>query len=101
MKQLPRGTKAWLICSSIGLAVHTIANFFLFPVDLILALQERSQGPLAALTFLIFARIFLYFVAPGWGLYLVLRSLLEWRTTSNEAAVKSQAADNDAPKNIE
>lgn len=101
MKQLPRGTKTWLICVAIGLAIHTIANFLLFPVDLILALQGRSQGPLAALTFLIFARIFLFFIAPGWGLYLALRSLLEWRMTSNNTAAKSLTAADDAPTNGE
>lgn len=99
MKHFPRGTKAWLICTSIGLAIHTLSTFILFPVDLIRSLQEKSQGPLMVLTFLIFARLFLYFVVPGWALYLAARSLMEWRMTPPAGAAKSPAVDNDAPTN--
>ena len=82
MKNLPRGLKPWLICTAIGLAIHTISSWLLFPVDLIQALQLRAQAPLLSLTFLILARIFLYFVAPGWGLYLLARILIEQRMNS-------------------
>lgn len=101
MKKLPRGAKTWLICTGIGLAIHTITHFILFPVDLILALQGRSQGPLAALTFLIFARVFLYFIAPGWGLYVALRSVLEWKMAASNLATKSLVAEKDSPANGE
>lgn len=93
MKKFPRGVKAWLICTGIGLSVHTIAGFVLFPIDLIRALQERSQGPLMTLTFLLFARLFLYFVVPGWALYLVARTLLERRMTLRTGAAKSSSSN--------
>jgi hypothetical protein len=97
VKQLPRGTKAWLICASIGLAIHTIAAQILFPIDLIKALQSRSQGPLMALTFLLVARIFLYFVVPGWGVYLFARTLLERQKNLFKNAPKAEPQAENSP----
>jgi hypothetical protein len=92
VKQLPRGTKAWLICAGIGLSIHTIAAQILFPVDLIKALQSRSQAPLMVLTFLLVARIFLYFFVPGWGVYLFARTLLERQTNLFKNAAKTESS---------
>lgn len=97
MKQLPRGTKVWLICTGIGLAIHTIAAQILFPVDLIKALQGRSQAPLMVLTFLLVARIFLYFFVPGWGVYLFVRTLLERQTNLFKNAAKNESSAETSP----
>jgi len=97
MKQFPRGIKAWLVCTVFGLAIHTITGQVLFSVDLIRALQSRSQGPLMALTFLLFARIFLYFLIPGWGVYLLGRILLERQMNLGKNAVKTPTSAENSP----
>jgi hypothetical protein len=77
MKRLPKNAKTWLVCTTLALLIHTISSYIVFRGDLILAIQERAQGPLVAMTFLVAARMFLYFVAPSWAVYLVMRTFVE------------------------
>jgi len=79
MKRLSKNRKAFLICTGIALVVHLLAGYVLFQVDLLEAIARRAQGPLMALTLLVFARAYLYFIVPGWAMYLAACLWLERR----------------------
>lgn len=91
MKRIPSGVKPWLLCTSVALGLHMLLSYVLFPVDLITALHQRAQGSLAAVAFLVAARTFLYFIAPGWAIYLMARSLLEHRRDALQKERSSRA----------
>ena len=95
MIELSRGAKAWVITTSASLAIHTIMGQILFSVDLLQALQTRSQGSLAALTFLLVTRVILYFIIPAWGLYLLGRMLVE-RQLENRSKTSNASLSNES-----
>lgn len=93
MKRLPKQGRVFLICLAIALVLHEIAGYFLFDTDLLEAAGRKSQAPLMAVTFLVFARAFLYFVAPPWGLFLVVRTVVESQMRRNPRVAPGQATE--------
>lgn len=73
--KLPKEMKVFLICTAIALVIHLLAGYVVFQVDLAEVITRRGQGPLMAVTLLVFARAYLYFVAPGWAMY---RAAVMW-----------------------
>ena len=72
-----------------ALLVHVGAHLVLYDRDLIQAAVQAETWPLALAAALFLARIFLYFFAPGWALYLVIRSGLDARAARARSSLPS------------
>lgn len=72
-----RRVRALAIAVAAAAIVHAIAGRHLGAVDPIARMVEhRDAGVVIAAIWVAVARLFLFFVAPGWALHMALRALL-------------------------
>lgn len=75
---LPRRAVAWAVCVGVALIVHTACGRFLASRDIFASLLgARDPGPAFCAALLVPARLFLYLLAPGWALYIAVRTVIE------------------------
>lgn len=77
---LPRRSVAWGVCVGLALVVHTVCGRFLASRDIFASLLGAGDPlPAFAAAVLVGSRLFLYLLAPGWALHIVVRTALERR----------------------
>ena len=79
MKRLPRGAVAWLVVTAASMLLHAGAGRWLADHDPIAGLLRLEASTVVAGGVLILTRLVLYFVVPGWLLYLVTDQLVTRR----------------------
>jgi hypothetical protein len=80
VKRVPRRAIAWAVAVAAALVLSSLCGRLLAERDIVSAVlsAREPQLVLAALA-LVLCRLFLYLLAPGWALYIALRTLLERR----------------------
>jgi hypothetical protein len=80
MSRLPRRALVWLVLVALAAALHAALGRVVGDHDLVaIAVSRRDLWVLGAAALLLLARGFLYLLAPGWALYILVRPLIERR----------------------
>jgi hypothetical protein len=77
VKAIPRGAILWLVVVAAAGVVHAIMGRALADEDVVAAVLRRDPEVVLAVAALLISRLFLYLLAPGWALYLAVRTLIE------------------------
>lgn len=78
----PPGTTAWLFSTVLAALVHAFCGRVAAGHDLVAAvLVHRDVLVILAAAALVIARMFLFFLAPGWALHLVVKAWLLHRAS--------------------